>query len=154
MGAFEFQGVSNMRKRWEGCLTLTLLGTCVLLTSLSLLRELKQGISHWVKGSKWGAHYLWDFWNVVELLSYSLLFLGIPLMLLSENSDNNRWLTGVIAVESILLWWKLLYYLQPLPIVGPVVIAIGGIIASTFIFLLLAAFVLVGFTMAFYVLCR
>lgn len=154
MGTFKFDSYHNMRESWKGGFTLSLLLACMVLTSLSLLREMKQGLLHLDKDVKWVWYYILDFWNLVELASYYLLVLVIPLLLLQEDPNNNRLLTSMIALESILLWWKLLYYLQPLSPVGPVVIAIVGIIESTLTFLIVAALVLLGFSMAFFVLCR
>lgn len=154
MGTFKFNSFDNMGGNWKGYLTVSLLVACMVLTFLSLAREIKQGFLHFMKGGKWAWHYALDFWNGVELTSYILLAGVIPVLLWQEHPNDNRLLTSIIALESILLWWKLLYYLRPLATVGPVVIAIVGIIASTFVFLILAALILVGFAMAFFVLCR
>eukprot|EP00210_Caulerpa_lentillifera_P002852 g2726.t1 len=87
----------------------------------------------------------------IELVSCLLLVIVIP-MLIKRCGFGSDEVAGVMAVASVLLWMKLLFYAQAFKSTGPMVIMMREIIVDIRWFLFILFAFLVGFGVAFFVL--
>eukprot|EP00210_Caulerpa_lentillifera_P004984 g4758.t1 len=109
------------------------------------------------KNGRLGVRYhLKSQWNWMELISYFLLMLPIPVVHLvaTVTRYGNLALTALVAVESIIIYWKLLYFAQAFKLSGPLVVMIREIVYDILVFLCLAGMILMGFSIAFFVIYR
>eukprot|EP00210_Caulerpa_lentillifera_P007825 g7467.t1 len=99
-------------------------------------------------GSRGVKHYLGSIWNLLELLTYAILiFLIVPMYFLSfQYSSLFQCFYVVLAIESILMWFKVWYFLQAFSETGALVLMIENVIKDCIPFLLLSGVVLVGFS--------
>eukprot|EP00210_Caulerpa_lentillifera_P009493 g9053.t1 len=130
---------------------------CWVLATPCLIREICQcqvyisdhgffGFCYWLKSA----------WNWIEVLCYIILVFIIPLgqyFFLTKGEDTFS-LSAFVAVESLLIWSRMLFYARPFRHTGPLVIIISAIIQEIVYFLALALAVIFGFALAFYVLYR
>eukprot|EP00803_Ostreobium_quekettii_P000971 evm.model.scf_1652.1 EVM.evm.TU.scf_1652.1 scf_1652:9454-14514(+) len=136
--------------------TLAFLFLSVAMAIMNLIREAQQLITY---AADYGFKGLWywtnSHWNWVELVSYVLLVTVIPPthLLADDDCDSNR-LSVYVAVEVILLWWKVLFFLQVFEPTAPMVIMVRAIVRDIRFFLVLAFSVMFGFSVAFYVIFR
>jgi len=104
----------------------------------------------------WGIkHYFLDSqWNLLELSSYFLVLVLIPIFhgRYIFEIGSKQTLFVIVAIESILAWFKLWYFAQPFDHTGALVLLISNVILDCIPFLALSLVVLVGFSVAFYVL--
>lgn len=89
-------------------------------------------------------------WNWMEFTSYAAAIV-IPFAKDDHHSDEIT-LSCIVAIASIMLWGKVLYYARAFFPTGPLVIMIGEIIQDILYFIALAFMVLFGFGVAFFVL--
>ncbi|GMH33162.1 hypothetical protein BSKO_00996 [Bryopsis sp. KO-2023] len=124
-----------------------------LITWGNLIREIKQICSLYRDAGRRGLLY-WAIspWNWLEMVSYILLSIIIPIV--HYVPFNSKFLTSLVAAESILVWSKMLYFAQAFKDTGPNVIMIKEIIKDIVFFLVMAFSVLFGFGVAFFVLYR
>ena len=122
-----------------------------------LYKEFVQASFYW-RDYKWKGLYYWlrSAWNWMEILCYISIIVLIPITQywLLKEGRRTTFLSALVALESLLLWCKVLYYLQPFRSTGPLVIIVSAIVWDILPFLLLAACVMLGFTIAFFVLYR
>eukprot|EP00210_Caulerpa_lentillifera_P006581 g6286.t1 len=99
-------------------------------------------------------HYLHSKWNQLELLSYFLILVVIPILQFFAFLDSNiiPGLYAIIAIESILLWTKVWYFAQSYRVTGALVLLIENVVRDCFPFLFLAGVVLLGFSIGLFVL--
>jgi len=107
---------------------------------------------------KWGLkHYFLDsLWNLVELCSYFLILVPIPIfhvMYMFEIRSKEA-LFVVVAIESILAWFKVWYYAQPFEQTSTMVKCLTCMLNDILPFVSLALAVLVGFSVSLHVLFR
>lgn len=89
------------------------------ITSLGVLMRLYYIISkiRALKGKDAYMLYVKDIWNVLDVISLSMGFLGLSTRFVSGGeSDTSR---CVLSVTTILLWFKGLYFLRPFRLSGP-----------------------------------
>ncbi|GMH39374.1 hypothetical protein BSKO_07272 [Bryopsis sp. KO-2023] len=143
-----------LRDPW-GQIAIALLFASAFLALLNLLREFKQFFIQ-LQGTGWTGLKYWtkSAWNWVEVLTYILLIIIIPVVHFAERPNDNVGLSTILAVASIMMWWKVLYYMRSFKRTGPLVIIIGNIIQDMATFLVLSFLVLFGFGVAFFVLYR
>lgn len=122
-----------------------------LLALISLLCEVKQIVVQVSEDGYRGAlHYISSMWNWVEVASYLMLVLVIPLFHMVHNIGHSI----VVAITSIMLWWKLMYFAKTYRKTGPLVIVLEKILQDIAFFLILGLMVVSGFGIAFFVLYR
>lgn len=137
--------------------TAVALSICWVLSIPKLFGEIYQAYFYWRDyGVKGISHWFQSAWNWMEVLCALIILFVIPLCQydLPEGSTKTSTLTSIVAVVSILLWSKFLYYARPFRKTGPLVIIVSAIAKDIMPFLLLAASVMFGFAVAFYVLYR
>jgi len=107
---------------------------------------------------KWGVkYYFWDSqWNIIKLTSYFLVLVLIPIFhcIYIFEARIKEVLFVIIAIESILAWFKVWYYAQPFEWNGAPVFLISNVISDCIPFVRLTIVVLVGFSIALYLLFR
>eukprot|EP00210_Caulerpa_lentillifera_P007815 g7457.t1 len=93
-------------------------------------------------------HYLGSLWNLLEFLTYAILiFLIVPMHFLCFKYTSLFSLFYVLlAVESILMWFKVWYILQAFSETGALVLMIANVIRDCIPFLTLSGIVLFGFS--------
>eukprot|EP00210_Caulerpa_lentillifera_P007837 g7479.t1 len=103
-------------------------------------------------GSRGVKHYLGSIWNLLELLTYAILiFLIVPMHFLSfQYSSLFQCLYVVLAIESILMWFKVWYFLQAFSQTGALVLMIENVIKDCIPFLILSGIVLFGFSIGLF----
>lgn len=145
----------EMLHHWEGQLSLVLLIISAILGAINILREFRQLVKHLAYNGMSGiAFYFTSAWNWVEMSSYVLLVVVIPVVQTWDDPQNNIPLTWLLAAESVVLWWKVLYYMRAFKPTGQLVISISNIIADMGIWLFLSFMVVLGFGTAFFVIYR
>jgi len=101
-------------------------------------------------------YWLKSAWNWLELFSYINVVFIIPFgqwMSLKEGS-HRAILSALVAVESLLIWSRMLFYARPFDHTGPLVVTISAIVREICYYLILALCVMFGFALAFCVLYR
>eukprot|EP00210_Caulerpa_lentillifera_P003038 g2900.t1 len=117
-----------------------------------LIRFLKQLNALWHdRGFQGLLYYLTDIWKWFEISSYILVVLVIPITI-NERSVQSELLDGILAIASVLLWTKFLYYAQAFKSTGPMVVMIKEIAKDIKWFLFLLFIMLLGFGVAFFIL--
>eukprot|EP01038_Epipyxis_sp_PR26KG_P004171 gene4171-5938_t len=94
-------------------------------------------------------NHFFDFWNLVDLSIIITALIGISSRLI--NFDGT-WVRVLLAIASILVCFKILYFLRPFQASGPLVSMILQIAKDIRFFLLVLFTVLFGFTLAFWLL--
>lgn len=121
------------------------------LALVNLLRELKQMYSYTSSyGLRGFMFWMTSGWNWMEVTSY-VAAIAIPFAKYNMHNDKTA-LSSIVAIASIMLWGKVLYYARAFYPTGPLVIMIGEIIQDILYFIALAFMVLFGFGVAFFVL--
>eukprot|EP00210_Caulerpa_lentillifera_P002518 g2415.t1 len=125
----------------------------VVLAVGSLIRKLLQIRELW-SNKRWKGFFYWcyDYWNLLELCCYCFIVVIIPIAYIRE--IRSRLLAGALACSCVLLWCKTLYYAQAFKSTGPLVIMIREIVKDIRFHLFLMFAILMGFTIAFFVLFR
>lgn len=102
------------------------------------------------------AYYFKSQWNWMELFTYFVLMCPIPVFhfIATASDKGNTTLTALVSVQSIIMWWKLLYFAQAIKRSGYLVVMIREIFRDILVFLILFAMILAGFSIAFFVLFR
>lgn len=127
------------------------LSLSAILALVSLLCEVKQIVVQVSEDGYRGAlHYFSSMWNWVEMAAYIMLVLLIPLFHMVHNVGHSI----VVAITSIMLWWKLMYFAKTYRKTGPLVIVLEKILQDIAFFLILGLMVVFGFGVAFFVLYR
>eukprot|EP00210_Caulerpa_lentillifera_P009517 g9076.t1 len=137
--------------------TLISLHVCQALATLCLHREICQSISYIIDHHLLGfIYWVKSSWIWLKVFSYQNLVIIIPLghYLLLSDGDKTFILSSYVAVESLLIWSRMLFYARPFRNVGHVIIGISYILKESVYFLFLAIFVMFGFALAFQVLYR
>jgi len=98
-------------------------------------------------GTVWD--YLFDPWNLLDVPAYAMVLLGVVLQELDPSSSR---LKAVDGITCLLIWFKLLYYMRPFKLFGPMVYVIFLVIFDIRIFLIILFVVVIGFGNAFYVI--
>ncbi|CAD7696018.1 unnamed protein product [Ostreobium quekettii] len=159
---FEREEWSSIRDVADGSLGVSaiafLVGTCLLAVA-NLVRECKQiKVSRSdgkIRGFNGFMVWLRSKWNMWEWSSYISIIVIIPIVHLTSFLEDLRvhesWL---VAVTSIMLWWKMLYYSSAFRPTGPLVIMIFEIIKDISVFIFTAFAILFGFGIAFFVVFR
>lgn len=133
------------------------LALCFIIAIPGLYRELCQCAAYVRKHGRPGfVYWLTSAWNWIEVFSYINVVCIIPLgqfVFLAEGSDRPT-LSALVAVESLLIWSRMLFYARPFNHTGPLVITIGAIVNEILYFLVLALSVMFAFALAFCVLYR
>lgn len=100
-----------------------------------------------------GIHYwLFTKWNIIEVVSFLLVGLVTPILHFIDQGDDVAWHSWLIGGTGILLWWKLLYYLQLFEKTSPLVIMIFDVLKDMMAFLMISIFLLFGFGIGFIIL--
>eukprot|EP00210_Caulerpa_lentillifera_P009518 g9077.t1 len=137
--------------------TIIVLIVCVALALPSLLRELNQ-CRIYIKNDGLRGFVFWfgSAWNWMEVLSYANVVFLIPFgqLYLLKNGKRAIIISALAAVESLLLWSRMLFYARPFKSTGPLVIVISSIVLDIIPFLVLALCVMFGFAVAFFILYR
>lgn len=150
-----WESKQEMLNHWEGKLALLLLIFSAILGAINVLRELRQLVEHLAyNGLKGILFYFTSAWNWVEMTSYIILVVVIPVVQAWDDPQSNIALTWLLSLESVVLWWKVLYYMRAFKPTGQLVISISSIIVDMGIWLFLALMVVLGFGTAFFVLYR
>jgi hypothetical protein len=96
------------------------------------------------------SHFFLDLWNMIDL---GIVVTGVVglfyLICLDRASFESR---SFLALASVLIWFKLLYFLRPFYVSGPLVTMILTIAYDIRVFLVTLFIVLAGFTQAFWIL--
>eukprot|EP00210_Caulerpa_lentillifera_P009494 g9054.t1 len=137
--------------------TLISLHVCQALAALCLHREICQCVLH-IRGHQWRGFIYWmkSAWNWLEAFCYINVVIIIPLghHLFLSDGDKTFILSAFVAIESLLIWSRMLFYARPFRRTGPLVITISSIFGEIVYFLSLALSVMFGFALAFQVLYR
>eukprot|EP00210_Caulerpa_lentillifera_P006591 g6296.t1 len=137
--------------------TLISLIVCWLLACPCLFREICQCAQYICDYKLRGLLYwLQSAWNWMEVLSYINVVIIIPLgqfLLLTEGKKTSI-LSSFVAVESLLVWSRMLFYARPFTHTGPLVVTVSAICHEIAYFVSLALSVMFGFALAFLVLYR
>ena len=144
----------NEENNWKTGITFAV---CWIIAVPKLYKEFVQASFYWRDYKLKGLYYwLASAWNWMEILCYISIIVLIPIgqYWLLKEGKRATYLSGLVALESLLLWCKVLYYLQPFRSTGPLVIIVSAIALDILPFLLLATCVMLGFTVAFFVLYR
>ncbi|GMH41669.1 hypothetical protein BSKO_09579 [Bryopsis sp. KO-2023] len=141
------------------------LGLSSLLAWILLIGEIRQLAVYMKDGTKYrhkhycwlspsaGLHYwLYTKWNVMEMMSFLLVAIVIPALHFLSEVEHVLQLSGLIGATGVLLWWKMLYYLQLFEKTSPLVTMIFDIAKDMMAFVLIAIFLLMGFALGFMVL--
>eukprot|EP00210_Caulerpa_lentillifera_P008054 g7691.t1 len=102
-----------------------------------------------------GIWYYWSSgWNILENITYFLLlFVIAPLHFASFLTTSHiPILSTILAMESILMWFKIWYYAQAFTRTGAFVLMIENVIRDCLPFLMLSGIILVGFSLALFTL--
>lgn len=130
---------------------------CWLLTFPCFVRSIHQCFNYiWNHGVCGIFCWLSSAWNSTQVVSYLNLVVVIPLAewyLLREGSRSTI-LSSIAAVESLLLWSRVLYYARSTRRIGMFVTVISSVIAAVIPFLFVVLCVVLGFAVAFHVLYR
>jgi WD40 repeat protein len=132
---------------------LRILNIIVFLYFLYYLYEESLQIRHYhIQTIKTFLLHLLDLWNFVDFL---IVCTGIPGLLLRifYNYDTMEG-RCILSITSVLIWFKILYFLRPFSNSGPLVTMIVQIGYSIRFFLLILIFVLIGFTLGFWILAN
>ena len=137
--------------------TAAVLTISVLLSVGMLLRKFHQLHVLWESG-RWKGIWYWltDYFNILEVICYFLIVFLVPMAHILEDikESESRLLAGLVAMASIFLWAKTLYYAQAFKGTGPLVIMIREIVKDIRFYLFLLFAILTGFAIAFFVLFR
>eukprot|EP00210_Caulerpa_lentillifera_P009189 g8761.t1 len=130
---------------------------CCTLAFPCLIREFRQCIVHTLDHGPFGVFYwLTSSWNLIEAFSYIMVVIIVPLgeyVILNEG-DQMPILSALVAVESLLIWSRMLFYARPFRRTGPLVVTVAAIAKEIVYFLMLSLMIMFGFAMAFQVLYR
>lgn len=100
-----------------------------------------------------GLHYwLYTKWNIIEVVSCFIVGFLLPLLHFLTEFSSLAWHSWLVGATGILLWWKMLYYLQLFEKTSPLVTMIFDIAKDMMAFLSISVFLLVGFALGFIVL--
>ncbi|GMH36409.1 hypothetical protein BSKO_04277 [Bryopsis sp. KO-2023] len=142
------------------------------LAVLSLIRGSTKLWNLWLtQGTRGLLYWSRSFWNWLELFAYMILIFAIaPLHFgiaetnvdrvkkenfrVGESFTTQHRLTELVAIESILVSWKMLHFAQGFRLTAPIVIMIREIVKEILLFLFIAFGLLFGFAIAFFVLFR
>jgi len=109
-------GQSEVEDEEETKLTIMTLLVSWILALPCLLREFRQCVMYIVNYKLRGCvFWLKSGWNLIELSSYLNLIIVVPLgqhFHLHEGKDTTR-LSALVAIESLLLWSRVLFYARP-----------------------------------------
>ena len=137
--------------------TAAVLTVSVLLSVGMLLRKFHQLHVLWESG-RWKGIWYWltDYFNILEIVCYFLIVFLVPMahVMADVREVESRLLAGFVAMASIFLWAKTLYYAQAFKGTGPLVIMIREIVKDIRFYLFLLFAILTGFAIAFFVLFR
>lgn len=144
-------GSDNSSKEKEsGLIFITVLATFVAFGSL--VRLLMQVHTIWLEQGWNGLlYYANNVQKWIELVYCVLLVVVIPVLILYCGFASDE-VAAFMAVASVLLWMKLLFYAQAFKSTGPMVIMMREIIFDIRWFLFILFAFLVGFGVAFFVL--
>lgn len=137
--------------------TVAVLIVCIALALPSLFAEFNQCRLYTTNnGFRGFLFWFGSAWNWMEVLSYVNLAVLIPLGQFYFLKDGKRAIviSALAAIESLLLWSRMLFYARPFKSTGPLVIVISSIVSDIVPFLVLALCVMFGFAVAFYILYR
>ena len=81
---------------------------------MQLLEESAGGFEEFKKASK---DYITDFWNLVDVCVIVSAVIGVSVRL-HENEDTPL-SRPVLALASVLVWFKILYFMRPFQASGP-----------------------------------
>ena len=93
-----------------------------------------------------GISYINSFWNWLDCLSYSLVFLSVIDQNLSEDGAENH---IMYAFTIIFLWFNVLSFLRPYHWSGPLIRMVVQIVIDLRMFMLIMFLLVVGFALAF-----
>lgn len=100
-----------------------------------------------------GLHYwLYTKWNIAEIICVLSVGVVLPILHYCAKFISVTWHSWLVGGTGILLWWKMLYYLQLFEKTSPLVIMIFDITKDMMAFLSISIFLLVGFALGFIVL--
>eukprot|EP00210_Caulerpa_lentillifera_P003481 g3321.t1 len=142
--------LSSERNESSGPIYTTVFATFVAFGSL--IRLIMQVHTLWLEQGWSGLlYYAKNVQKWTELISCLLLVVAIPLVVIYCGFESEA-VASLMAVTSVLLWVKLLFYAQAFKSTGPMVIMMREIIFDIRWFLFILFAFLVGFGIAFFVL--
>jgi WD40 repeat protein len=97
-------------------------------------------------------HFMFDFWNFLDFLLLSCGIIGLSLRI--GFSDDILIGKSLLALTSVVIWFKLLYFLRPFSNSGPLVTMIVQIAYTIRFFLLVLLCVMIGFALGFWILAN
>lgn len=155
-GTDDVRRISKMFKGQGNALSfflLTFLSLCCIMGFGKLTALYKQLYTLW-KDARYKGLLYWGstLKNWVEFTAYTILVFVIPLLHLRGWSS--ALLTTFIALESLLLWSKLLYYAAASKRTGPMFLNLAGIVRDMRPFLALLFAIVFGFALAFFIIYR
>eukprot|EP00210_Caulerpa_lentillifera_P006593 g6298.t1 len=130
---------------------------CWILAVPCLLRELNQCWAYTARHQLRGfVYWLKSGWNWMEVLSYFNIVVVIPLahFVFANEGSYTTTLSALVALESLLLWSRMLFYARPFRATGPFVLVIASLTAKIIPLMVLGLTVMIGFALAFHVLYR
>lgn len=118
----------------------------------TFVRDGNKHFNSWMWGCQY--YFLQSQWNMLELLSYVLLLLVLPILHFGFMFDESfrAPFFVFVGVESILMWFKVWYYAQPFEKTGALVLLVDNVISDCLPFLFLAFVILVGYSIALFVI--
>lgn len=123
-----------------------------------LYREVNQCLEYTTNHRFQGfIYWLTSAWNWIEVLSFVIVVVIIPLghlSILLDEGYRSSTLSAFVAIELLLLCSRMLFYARPFDNTGPLVITISAIVSESVNLLWLVLSVMLGFTLAFSVLYR
>lgn len=130
---------------------------CMVLAIPCFYREMRQCILYARKDGLCGFfNWLGSAWNGMEVLSYLVIVIVIPLaeFYFFREGRKSIILSSIVALESLLLWTRVLYYARTMPRIGTFATVMSSVVSAVLPFLLIAFCVVFGFAVAFHVLYR
>lgn len=151
----DFSSFQDMFSSSSGIATIGLLFVSWLMGAVVFFRELIQLGRHFHQRGQAAEFYCPFSWLTFHVFTSFFLIIAIPMsQVFASDLRDNCTLTCFLAIGCILMWGKFLFKLRPLEYIGPIIAAIGRIARASLFLLMIAAFVVVGFSCSFFVLFR
>lgn len=129
-------------------LVITLMCAVLFLNALFVLNIASQIMEEYAENRL--IAYLSDAQNIIEIGSHVIVFVAFAMRCTSRNETLTS--ASIMAVATVLLWFKALYYLRPFKSTGPLVRMIFFIFTSIQELSIILIIVIFGFSQAMYLL--
>eukprot|EP00201_Polytomella_parva_P015433 CAMPEP_0175051112 /NCGR_PEP_ID=MMETSP0052_2-20121109/7617_1 /TAXON_ID=51329 ORGANISM="Polytomella parva, Strain SAG 63-3" /NCGR_SAMPLE_ID=MMETSP0052_2 /ASSEMBLY_ACC=CAM_ASM_000194 /LENGTH=541 /DNA_ID=CAMNT_0016315357 /DNA_START=84 /DNA_END=1705 /DNA_ORIENTATION=- len=98
--------------------------------------------------------YFESFWNVIDVISYSIIIAITPCVIMRVGIGKGQVIAVLFALETIMLWTKVLFFALAIDGVGTFIFMTAEIIKGMRYFLLLLFTLFISFAVAFMILFR